>query len=167
MADANFRNLSSIRQKYPDIYEAFVDAQSAINNIGQQTNAAPVGAIQSPPPHAANSVMGGGGKIDIKIEDPSPAYQGIERFADVSPDSSYSTFHTIHLGATHNHRGDSPVSGMAYVRTYSQYPTGEMSDHLYHPPVDTSASSPASFQTGNAVSGYGQRFNNSVLPPKR
>lgn len=167
MADASIPRLSSILQSHSDIGRALQYIQDAVNNLGQQTNAAPVGQIAPPPPHAAVSATGGAGKLDIKVSDPSPAYRGAERFADVSADPSFSTFHTIHMGATHNWRGESPVAGMAHIRTYSQLPTSGPSDYIYHPPVDTAASSAAATQTGNPVSGYGAKFNNSVLPPKR
>lgn len=171
MADLSTKNLSAIRAMGPLgvlVAEALEQHAASINTVGQQVNVAPVGQIAPPPSHAAVSATGGGGKLDIKISDPSPAYRGAERFADISPDSGFSTFHTIHLGATHNWRGDSPVTGMAHVRTYSQYPTSAPSAYVYHPtPVNTAAPTVAATQSGNAVSGYGAKFNNSVLPPKR
>jgi hypothetical protein len=168
MANASVPQLSAIIQQHPEIGKALQYLQDVHNNIAQQINVAPVGQIEPPPSHAAVNATGGGGKLDIKISDPSPAYRGAERFADVSPDSSFATFHTIHLGATHNWRGDSPVSGKAHIRTYSQYPTSGPSDYTYHPtPVDTASPAAAATQAGNAVSGYGAQFNNSVLPPKR
>lgn len=168
MADVSLRNLSQIRQKYPEVFEALMDAQSSINNMGRQGNLAPVCSIPPPPAHAGLSVTGGGGKLDIKISDPHPAYMGAERFADVSSDPSFSTFHTIHIGASQNWRGDSPVPGVAHVRTYSQYPTSpDTSAHLYHAtPVDTSGASAAPTQSGDAISGYGSSYN-TALPPKR
>ena len=158
MADAKTKNLAYIRKMYPEIAEALEDHKNAINNIGQQVNAAPVGRILPPPKHTAVSATGGGGVLDIKVMDTSPAYPGYERFADVSPDASFSKFHTIHMGATTNWRGPSPVPGTAHIRTYSQYPTSDISEHLYHPtPVDTSSGSTAATQSGDTVSGYGSQ----------
>lgn len=170
MAELSTKNLAAIRASGPlgeMIAAALEQHQDATNNLGQQVNASPVGQISPPPSHVSVSATGGAGKLDIKIADPLPAYRGAERFADVSPDASFSAFHTIHMGATHNWRGDSPVAGMAHIRTYSQFPTSGPSDYIYHPPVNTAASSAAATQTGNSVSGYGAQFNNSVLPPKR
>ena len=155
MSDLAGRNMALLRQRYPEIAECLFDHERAINNLGKQVNAAPVGKVPPPPSHTALSVTGGGGKLDIAITSPSPAYPGQEHFADISPNASFSPFHTIHLGATTNWRGDSPVTGTAHIRTYSQYPTSDISTHLYASPVNTSNPTIAATQVGNSISGYG------------
>ena len=158
-----------IRQNYPQIAEALTDHQNAINNVGQQVNAAPVGQIAPPQPHAANSVKAGAGLLDVSVSDNSGQYQGNHHFFDYSTDN-FKSFHTRSMGPSKNWRG---YLGKAVfqTRTYTSYPTSAPSAFLYHPEVDSTGTIEPQMQagqgSGTGTSGFGQQHYNTPNPPKR
>jgi hypothetical protein len=169
MANLSLRNMARIRQQYPDIAEALADLMASHNSVAQQVNASPVGATPSPAPHAAISVRGGAGILDVALSDNSPQYAGKEHFFDYSQDG-FKTFHTKSLGPAKNWRG-SLGTGSFQVRSYTQYPTSQPSSMLYHPPVSTTGDSQPEMQSGQGsgtgTAGYGQTPYNADTPPKR
>ena len=169
MSNLSIRNLSRIRQMYPEIGEALDDVQKGINNGFSQVNASPVGTTPAPAPHAANSVVGGAGILDVAVTDNSPQYAGNSHFFDYSTDG-FKTFHTKPMGPSKNWRG-SLGKGMFQVRSYTQYPTSGPSPMLYHPPVSTAGTTEPAMQagqgSGTGTAGFGQQPYNATVPPKR
>lgn len=169
MAKLTVRNLSFIRQKYPEIGEAISDLQNSHNNVAAQVNAEPVGVTSPPQPHSNISVLGGGGILDVALTDNSPQYRAKEHFFDYSQDG-FKTFHTKSLGPAKNWRG-SLGSGNFQVRSYTQYATSGPSPMIYHPPVSTTGAAEPLMQvgqgSGTGLAGYGAVPYNAPTPPKR
>lgn len=170
MSNLSPNGLSELKGKDPLTYRIIKQLLDSHNSLAQQLNGNPSGAEVAPPPaHAANSIMGGAGVLDIKITDNSPQNRGVEHFADVIPaNGSWEQAQTIHLGATTNDRRFLG-SGQFKVRTYAQYPNSPPSDFTYHPNViDTTGASEPPMQTGDGRVGYGDTpYLNSVAVPKR
>ena len=159
MADLAPRNMSAIKAGTAtpaQMHEAILDIVSSMNNLGQQTSAAPVGTNPPPTPHSKLSVKGGGGIVDVAITDNDDSYRGKEHFFDYSQDG-FKTWHTKSLGPAKNWRGqlgDGPFE----VRSYAQHPTTGLSPMIYHPKVDTAGAQPAMQPgqgSGTGQSGYG------------
>jgi len=173
MPDASIPRLSAILQKDDDIGRALQYVQRAVNNIGQQTNAAPVGVTPPPQAHASLSVKGGAGIFDVAIADDSPKFIGHSNFVEYSQDSSFSNAHVISLGPSRNWRG-SLGAGPYNFRSYSAYPTSAPSQPVYHasvsgagikePPMQQTQGSGTS-QTPGA--GFGNVPFNAPTQPKR
>jgi hypothetical protein len=173
MANAATPNLSSILQKYPDIGRALQYHQDALNNIGQQSNASPVGAPPAPAPHVGLTVKGGGGIFDAAIDDNSPKYRGHSNFLEYSDNPSFSNAHVIHLGPSRNWRG-SLGPGTFHFRSYSSYPTSPASAPIYHPAVSGEGSAAPQMQAGKGSGtsqtpgyGFGNVPYNATKPPIR
>ena len=169
MPDLSTRNKAWIRQNFPQIAEALDDHERAINNTAAQVNASPVGLTPAPRPHAANSVAGGAGILDVSVTDNSQQYQGNQHFFDYSTDG-FKTFHTQPMGPSKNWRG-SKGTGTFQVRSYTQYPTSGPSQMLYHAPVSTAGTTEPAMQagqgSGTGTAGFGQQPYNATTPPKR
>jgi len=165
MPNLNSQRMSQIKQKYSEVYEALRDHEAAINHLGMQTNASPVGLTPAPGSHAAISVKGGAGLYDVAITDNADAYRGKEHFLEYSQDPSFSSPHVIHLGASKNWRGSLGV-GPYHFRSRSQYATSAPSDYIYHPPVDALAGSEPQMQAGQG-GGYGTEPFTGNKPPIR
>jgi hypothetical protein len=170
MADASIPHLASIKLTNPDLGRALEYLQTAMNNVARQTNASPVGTTPAPQPHAANSVVGGAGILDVSVTDNSPQYQGLHHFFDYSNDG-WKTTHTQSMGPSKNWRGNLG-SDTFVVRTYSQYLTSATpSRPLYHAAVDTSVALEPAMQagqgSGTSLSGFGNVAFNTTKPPVR
>jgi hypothetical protein len=169
VANLSVRNLSQIRQMYPQIGEALDDIQKGINNTASQVNASPVGITPAPRPHAANSVLGGAGMLDVSVTDNTQQFRGNQHFFDYSTDG-FKTFHTKPMGPAKNWRG-SLGTGTFQVRSYTQYPTSGPSQMLYHAPVSTAGTTEPAMQagqgSGTGTAGFGQQPYNATVPPKR
>lgn len=157
MSDLSPNGLSELKGRDPLAYRVIKQLLDSHNALAQQLNGNPTGAEVPPPqPHAANSVVGGGGILDIKVTDNTEQFRGVEHFADVIPaGGSWEQAQTIHMGATQNYR-KYIGSGQYQVRTYTQYPNSPPSGFLYHPGViDTSGDAEPTMQAGNGQVGYG------------
>lgn len=173
MPDASIPRLAAIQQKDQDTGRALQYIQNAINNLGVQTNAAPVGATPVPQAHAGLSVKGGAGIFDVAIADNSPKYQGHSNFVEYSPDASFSNAHVISLGPSRNWRG-SLGSGTYHFRSYSAYPTSQPSQPVYHPSVSGGGAVEPAMQQGQGSgtsqipgAGFGNVRFNAPTQPKR
>lgn len=173
MADASIPRLSAIEQKDQDTGRALRYIQGVVNNLGVQTNAAPVGATPVPQAHASLSVKGGAGIFDVAIADNSPKYAGHQNFVEYSPDASFSNAHVISLGPSRNWRG-SLGSGSYHFRSYSAYPTSLPSQPVYHPAVSGAGTSEPAMQQGQGSgtsqtpgAGFGSVRFNAPVQPKR
>lgn len=173
MADASVPRLSSILQQYPDIGRALQYMQDVSNNLGQQTNAAPVGSNPPPTAHTSLTVMGGAGIFDAKIVDNSPKYQGHSNFLEYSDNASFENAHVIHLGPSRNWRGNLGT-GTYHFRSYASYPTTEPSAAVYHAPVSGGGSVEPALQAGQGSgtsqvsgAGFGKVPYNATKPPIR
>jgi len=172
MADAKLPNLALIRERYPEIGRALEYAENCLNNIGGQTNAAPVGQIAAPPPLAALNVTGGAGIIHATINDPSPTYRGNSYHMEVIPQGgNWATdAHPIHTGPARAYRG-MLGPGVYHVRACSGYNTSNPSPWIYQNDVDATGSTPPAFHasTGSGTGGgaWGNVPYDGTQPPKR
>lgn len=173
MPNASIPRLSAIKQKDDDTGRALQYLEGVVNNLGQQTNAAPVGATPPPQAHASLSVKGGAGIFDVAIADNSPKFIGHQNFVEYSPDASFSNAHTISLGPSRNWRG-SLGSGSYHFRSYSAYPTSQPSPHVYHAPVSGGGAVEPVMQQGQGSgtsqtpgAGFGNVPFNAPTAPKR
>jgi len=173
MADASIPRLSAIQQKDDDVGRALKYLQGVVNNIGQQTNAAPIGSTPPPQAHASLSVKGGAGIYDIAIADNSPKFIGHSNFVEYSQDASFSNAHVISLGPSRNHRA-SLGAGPYNFRSYSAYPTSAPSQPVYHPAVSGAGTvePPMQQAQGSGTSqapgaGFGTVPFNAPTQPKR
>jgi hypothetical protein len=157
VSNASVPLLASIIQKYPDIGRALQYLQDVSNNLGQQSNAAPVGETPAPAAPAQLSVVGGAGIIHAIISDPNPTYRGNSYTIEVIP--SGGNWDTdalpIHLGPSRSYRG-SLGSGSYSLRACSGYSTSNPSPWVYAN-VDASGGSPPAFpkSTGSGTGGGG------------
>lgn len=155
MANSKPRNLQQIKSLYPIIGECLQDMTNVDNNIGAQTNSAPVGIIQNPVKHSALTVTAGGGYFLAQITDNSPTNRGKENFVEVSEDQNFSagTVHVEHLGASQTlYRNYGPKK--LYFRSYSQYATSGPGQPIYASADGTSGTAPTIAGNGTAA-GYG------------
>lgn len=168
------RNLAAIRSgNYTpaQLHECLSDIIGSVNNIGPQANAAPVGSYPQPQPHSKLSVLGGNGIFDIAMTDESPQYRGNENFVDYSETADFSDFHTIHVGASNNHRVNLGKKAL-HFRSYPSYPTTGPATPIYHPTVvDGSAPDEPPMQanqgSGTGTQGWGAQPYNTDNPPIR
>lgn len=172
MADASIPRLSSILQQSPDIGRALQYVQDVANNLGQQTNASPVGQTPAPPAPAALNVSGGAGIIHATINDPSPTYRGQTYHMEVMPAGGTWDVdsHPIHTGPARAYRG-SMGPGTYHVRACSGYNTSNPSPWVYANNVDATGSTPPPFPkttgSGTGGGGYGNVPYTGATPPKR
>jgi hypothetical protein len=172
MANASTPNLSAILQKYPEIGRALQYHQDALNNIGQQANASPVGSTPAPPAPAQLSVTGGAGIIHAVINDPHPTYRGNSYHMEVIPaGGNWDTdAHPIHTGPARAYRG-TMGPGSYHVRACSGYNTSNPSPWVYANNVDATGSAPPPFPktTGSGTGGgaWGNVPFRGAQPPKR
>jgi len=172
MADASTPRLAAIILQYPDIGRALQYIQNAINNLGQQSNAAPVGATSAPPAPAQLSVTGGAGIIHAVINDPNPTYRGNSYTFEVMPaGGSWDTDALpIHTGPSRAYRG-SLGSGTYDVRACSGYNTSNPSGWIYALGINatgvTSPTFPKSTGSGTGGGGWGNLPWDGNNPPKR
>lgn len=165
-------NLAAILQQYPDIGKALQDVQDATNNLGTQTNAAPVGSTPPPPPLTKLEVLGGAGMIHATIHDPSPTYKGNTYHIEVMPSGGNweTDAHPIHTGPARSFRG-MMGEGTYHVRACSGYDTSNPSPWVYALNVNANGSTPPPFpkSTGSGTGGgaWGIRPYDGSLPPKR
>lgn len=172
MANASIPRLASIIQEYPDIGRALQYSQDCFNNIGQQTNSAPVGATPAPPPLSKLAVTGGAGIIHAVISDPNPGYRGNSYHMEVIPKGgSWATdAHPIHTGPARAYRGSMGL-GTYHVRACSGYNTSNPSPWIYANDVDATGPTAPPFPktTGSGTGGgaWGTVPFDGVNPPKR
>jgi hypothetical protein len=172
MADLSIQNLSAILLKYPDIGRAFQQVLGAINNLGQQANSAPVGAIPAPPPVSQLSVTGGAGTIHAVISDGSPTYRGNSYTLEIMPAGGKweTDALPIHLGPSRAWRGFLG-SGNYDVRACSGYDTSNPSPWVYALNIAAVGSTvppfPKSTGSGTGGGGWGNVPFNGSTPPKR
>jgi hypothetical protein len=167
MANASIPGLAAIRQVSPEIGRALEYLQTVQNNVAQQVNAAPVGIIPSPTPHAALDVQGGNGYFRVDITDSSAGYRGKEHFVEVSEDLSFQNPHLIHLGASTSWYGPLGEKNL-HFRTYSQYPTSAPSAPTYHNNVSgVGGTTPSISSNQVGGQGYGLLPYMTVTPPTR
>jgi hypothetical protein len=122
MANLKPRNLGQIRSQNQVLGDCLVDVVNAVNNHAQQTNAAPVGTVPVPTPHAALAVTGGNGYFSAQITDNSPSFRGKQNFLAVSTSTDFSNAHKINLGASKTFYGYLGAQ-MLHFASYSSYPT--------------------------------------------
>lgn len=170
MADLNPRNMAAIRSgtaSMAQMHAALADIVAAVNNLGRQTNAEPVGLTQAPVSHSSLDVKGGAGVLDIAITDNSPQTRGKSNFVDIT-DTSTGHTHTVALGPARNIRV--PVGpGKFRVSSYGAYPTSAPSQAIHHDPVDTTAQTAPPMQqgrgSGTGGGGFGGRpYNTDTVP---
>jgi hypothetical protein len=172
MADASIPRLSSILQSHPDIGRALQYVQDVANNLGQQTNAAPIGAVPAPPPLAKLEVTGGAGIVHAVMHDPSPTYRGNSYHMEVIPaDGNWETdAHPIHTGPARAYRG-SLGPGTYHFRACSGYNTSNPSPWVYQNNVSANGNTPPPFpkSTGSGTGGgaWGSVPFDGTVPPKR
>lgn len=131
------------------------DQEDAINNVGAQVNAAPVGSTDAPPQISAVTVVPkGGGVHQVTIQDNNPVNRGISYFAEYSADPNFSTFTTVPMGPSR--QMDVPAgTGALNWRVYSAYPTSAPSDPIYHAGAVNSTGATANAAAGIAGTGSG------------
>lgn len=170
MADLNPSDLSYVKQQDPRLHRVLTQIIDSVNNVAQQTNAAPVGKIPPPTSHSDLKVMGGAGLFDIAITDNSASYRGKEHFVDYSEDN-FQSFHTLSLGPAKNARVSLGNKNLSF-RSYAQYPTSGPSDHLYQGSIVSGGGSveppmQGGQGSGTGSSGYGEvPFTGAKLPSR-
>jgi len=114
------------------LYQIVKSHQEAINNLGSQTNAQPVGSTQAPPQISRiTATPKGGGVHQVTIFDNNPVQRGIRYFAEYSADPNFSTFSVVAMSTSR--QIDVPAgTGDLFWRAYSQYPTSPPSLPVYH-----------------------------------
>jgi hypothetical protein len=172
MADASIPRLNSILQRDPEVGRALEYIQNVANNLGQQTNAAPVGATPAPLAPAQLNVVGGAGIIHAVINDPNPGYRGNSYHMEVMPaGGNWETdAHPIHTGPARAYRGNIG-EGMYHVRACSGYNTSNPSPWVYAHNINATGYTPPPFpkSTGSGTGGgaWGNVPFNGTNPPKR
>lgn len=172
MADASIPRLASILQKDSDVGRALQYVENVVNNLGQQTNSAPVGATPAPPALANLSVTGGAGIVHAVINDPNPTYRGNSYHMEVMPvGGNWETdAHPIHTGPARAYRG-ALGAGTYHFRACSGYNTSNPSPWVYANNVNATGSTPPPFPktTGSGTGGgaWGNIPFNGTTPPKR
>jgi len=132
MARFQVPNLSFIRQTNSRLHDSLKAIEGAINNHSDQGNLSPTGASQAAPqPISSISVVESGGIHDIQITDNSPAYAGLNYYADYSQTPDFQNFHTIDMGISQNHRANLGP-GTYYWRGASFYHKATPSPVVYH-----------------------------------
>lgn len=179
------RNLSFIRsipQYGQRITEALQDLQTALGNVGQQTNSTP-NAQQTPAPpqiHAL-SVTASGGVAHVQITDNNPIYRGTTYHVQYSTTPGFESPVNHYMGPSRDIRipvGSQPL----YYRAFSDLPTSGASSPVYHggsqpvavaatgteqPPIPSGQGSGTGY--AGQISGHGPipfRTTNG-LPPRR
>jgi hypothetical protein len=172
MANLSINNLSAILQKYPEIGKALQQIQDSTNNVGQQTNAAPVGNTPQPPSLTKLDVLGGAGIIHAVIHDASPTYRGNSYHIEVMPTGG--NWETdalpIHTGPARAFRG-MLGHGTYDVRACSGYNTSNPSPWIYSKGVNAGGTTAPKFpkSTGSGTGGgaWGNRPYDGDTAPKR
>jgi len=162
-------NLAHIRKDDQFYYNAFKALQDAIQNHSDQGNLDPTSAEQAAPPAVSKiSVTAANGIHDIKIEDTSPAYAGINYAADYSQTPDFQNFHTIDMGISQNHRANLGP-GQYYWRASSFYHPATPSSHVYHGGDTPSAVGTGSYNGPDMQEkqGFTGLYRNSTTPPIR
>lgn len=172
MADASIPRLASIVQRDSDVGRALQYVQDVVNNLGAQTNSAPVGTTPAPQQLATLNVVGGAGIVHATINDPSPAYRGNSYHMEVIPaGGNWETdAHPIHLGPARAYRG-SLGPGTYHFRATSGYNTSNPSPWVYAMNVNATGSTPPPFPkstgSGTGGGGWGSVPFDGNTPPKR
>jgi hypothetical protein len=125
------RNLEAIRQKDPQLGQAFDDVLAMIQTTSQQANVTPSGNAIAPPPNVSSlQVTSANGAFSAAIIDNNPVVRGINYFLEYSPTPAFNAPIVIDLGASRNWEG---VLGnrILYWRAYSSYPTSARSTPVY------------------------------------
>ena len=138
----------------------------AVNNLGNQTNAAPVGKIPPPQPHTDLQVKGGNGKFAIQITDNSNQYRGNVHSVEYDTSPSFSNPQPVHLGPNKTAMlaiGQGPF----YFRSNAQYPTSGPSTYKYHPTPVSAAGTDDPPMPVSQGSGFGSQPYTTPNPPKR
>lgn len=148
---------------------AFQAIEDAINNHSDQGNLDPSNSQLAPPPAVAGiSVVESGGIHDVKIDDQSPAYRGIQYSAFYSQTPDFQNVHRIDLGESQNHRINLGP-GKYYWAAASKYSASDHSPMTFHGgtqpiAVGSGAYSGPPMQQGQGFSG---QYRSSTTPPIR
>ena len=160
------------------LVEALKDYGKQISNIAQQVNANPSASQQAPPPQINSlTVSAGGGVAHAQIQDNNAIYRGIHYHVQYATDPGFSSPVTVHLGPSRDARipvGSQPL----YWRAFSDYPTSEHSQPVYHNnnlPIAAAGTSQPPIPSGQGsgtgypgqIAGYGPVPYRGAIAPKR
>lgn len=178
-----YKNRAQIASANPLLAEALDDILNRLNLMAQQTNANPTGAPPKPPQIGSLNVTAANGLIHAQITDGSPVQRGIVYHFESSTTSNFSQPTLLQSGPSRDYRG-AVGSQTIYMRAYSQYPTGDPSEKVYHgtkampfpispggapgpawPPSKGSGTAATNGTQGGAGYGYVQQRGPSTEPP--
>jgi hypothetical protein len=108
---------------------------NAVNTLGDNTGASPVGRLAPPPPINGLNVTTGGEYAHITIQHAGEIQQGVHYFVEVANNPSFSGAHPIHYGTSRTrdpiHLAPLDAVGQPqswYARGYAQYPGSDPSE---------------------------------------
>lgn len=108
---------------------AFQRIEDAINNLGVQAAAEPIGLAQAPPPLQGVNVKTSGEMVHITLDHNSPVNKGIHYFIEHDTDPSFPQPHVIHNGTSRTvppfslpTKDDDGNTVNYYFRAYPQLP---------------------------------------------
>ena len=173
MARFALPNMAYIRNDDGAYAKTLQALSDAINRLSDQCNADPNSTqISAPSPVSSVTVTAADGIHDIRVEDQSPAYRGINYFAYYSQTADMQNAHKIDLGSSQNHRANLGP-GTYFWKVNSAYPASPPSTDVYHggdAPAAVGAGTyigpPMQLASGSA--GFGiNAYRNSSTPPVR
>ncbi|HEY2496566.1 MAG TPA: hypothetical protein VGK24_05815 [Candidatus Angelobacter sp.] len=113
-------------QQDPRLSEIFDAFEQAVNKVGVQTNANPVGTSTDAPPQisAVTAKVLVPGTLHLQIADNNPVTRGLWYHYEISSSPNFEVGTVIHAGATPSRDLIvSPGAGPLFARAYSQYLT--------------------------------------------
>jgi len=149
------KNIVSVREQYPGLYEDLLTMQEHINTVTKA-----LGGVQDPIAAGGINISASNGVIDVQIVDKHPQ-QGEEYFLEYDTQPSFATAHTISLAASRNHRTSTLAGLTTYWRWYKSTKLGSLSERIVYgnPPtavVPGNTASPAPAIQPSSGSGVSQ-----------
>jgi hypothetical protein len=172
MADLTPTGITEIKATNSTLGRALQEIVDAVNNLGQQANAEPVGQTPAPSALTALNVIGGAGIVHATISDPNSGYRGKSYHIETIPDGGNwdTDAHPIHLGPARAYRG-ALGPGVYHFRACSGFGTSNPSPWIYKMNVSANGSTPPPFPkstgSGTGGGGWGNVPYTGNVPPKR
>jgi hypothetical protein len=119
--------LAEVENTYPKLGILLRKYQQALNTLGQNAAAAPIGELSAPSKPAAVNVKVAGEIAHVTVNDPEPLQRGAQYHVEVANNPQFSQPHVEHLGSSRGRfltlptNGDDGAQHTWYVRAYSQY----------------------------------------------
>jgi hypothetical protein len=124
--------ISQLDPRWSEITDAI---EQAINKVGTQTNANPIGTTDAPPQiSAVKASTLAPGVLHLQIQDNNPVTRGLWYHYEISSSPNFEVGTVIHAMATPSRDAIVPIGGgPVFVRGYSQYLTSSPSSPVVAP----------------------------------